>query len=221
LVDIMEITLDHYKPVDTCQVTGLQYILAGIFGLKSDGTYVEVGAYDGITYSNTYQLAKLGWRGILFEPMPHLYNSCLEVYKSFPNVELVNKFVSYDFRTVTMYKYGDLYSGDARLISQVGPGWEKAAEVETTTLWYELDMRQIDEFDVLVIDAEGHDLDVLHGLVDRYHMDLASPKMVIVESCAYHTDRFLNFNSEAIDDYMTFLSYKRIYADIWNGIYIK
>ena len=39
---------------------------------KKDGTFLDIGAHDGITLSNTYTLeTELDWSGICFEPMPH------------------------------------------------------------------------------------------------------------------------------------------------------
>lgn len=45
----------------------------------NNGYFVELGASDGISQSNTYYFEKYrGWRGILIEPMPHNYLKCLE-----------------------------------------------------------------------------------------------------------------------------------------------
>jgi len=48
--------------------------------LQTDSaTYFEAGAYDGILQSNTLILnEKLGWRGLLVEPVPQYYRSCIE-----------------------------------------------------------------------------------------------------------------------------------------------
>ena len=44
-------------------------IYARMFPL-SGGTFVEVGAFDGWSYSHTVCLAQLGWRGLYIEPVP-------------------------------------------------------------------------------------------------------------------------------------------------------
>src|SRR3990172_179972 len=36
------------------------------------GYFIEVGAYDGITLSNTYFLEQMGWSGLLVEPIASL-----------------------------------------------------------------------------------------------------------------------------------------------------
>jgi hypothetical protein len=60
------------KPVDheffytlsaTCQIQNLSWIYEMFFAHKKDGTFVEVGAFDGDYASNTSCLADMGWRG--------------------------------------------------------------------------------------------------------------------------------------------------------------
>lgn len=42
---------------------------------KPGGVFVEIGAHDGISISNTYYLEnKLGWNGLVVEPNPVIYN---------------------------------------------------------------------------------------------------------------------------------------------------
>jgi len=44
-----------------------------LFKDKKDGFYVDVGAYSGITFSNTYLFELQGWRGICIEPHEGLF----------------------------------------------------------------------------------------------------------------------------------------------------
>lgn len=39
-------------------------------GLRTNGYFVEFGAMDGINFSNSYMLERLGWSGIVSEPHP-------------------------------------------------------------------------------------------------------------------------------------------------------
>ena len=51
-----------------------RYLNEHIFHNKKNGIFVDIGAYDGITYSNTYFFEKeLGWTGICFEPHPQVF----------------------------------------------------------------------------------------------------------------------------------------------------
>jgi len=49
---------------------------------KTDGYYVEIGAYDGIALSNTYAFEKLGWKGICVEPLESRFQQLLHNRKA-------------------------------------------------------------------------------------------------------------------------------------------
>jgi len=58
---------------NTCQVPffkSLSDVYTFVFGYLPDGLFVEVGAYDGESFSNTSGLADMGWRGHYLEPIP-------------------------------------------------------------------------------------------------------------------------------------------------------
>lgn len=51
-----------------------EYIYELFFKNKYNGIFVDIGAHDGITYSNTFFFEKhLGWSGICVEPIPELF----------------------------------------------------------------------------------------------------------------------------------------------------
>ena len=43
------------------------YILRAVEGMET-GTFLDIGAYDGLNYSNTMALVDRGWKGIMVEP---------------------------------------------------------------------------------------------------------------------------------------------------------
>lgn len=51
---------------------GEDRILWQVFGHRPHGYYIEIGAYDGVTLSNTFFLEQMGWTGLLIEPIPAL-----------------------------------------------------------------------------------------------------------------------------------------------------
>ncbi|UCC30539.1 MAG: FkbM family methyltransferase [Phycisphaerales bacterium] len=48
---------------------GEDRVLWQVFRRRSTGYFIEVGAYDGVTLSNTYFLEQMGWCGLLVEPI--------------------------------------------------------------------------------------------------------------------------------------------------------
>lgn len=51
-------------------------ILARFFGEQRGGFFVEVGAHDGVQFSNTLLFEQRGWRGICVEPNPQTFPDC-------------------------------------------------------------------------------------------------------------------------------------------------
>lgn len=43
-------------------------------GRTEPGTFVDVGAYDGVTFSNTLLFERLGWMGVCVEPLPPAFS---------------------------------------------------------------------------------------------------------------------------------------------------
>lgn len=63
----------RYPLANTCQVpflASLSDVYTFVFAYKTDGLFLEVGAYDGESFSNTSGLADIGWSGHYFEPVP-------------------------------------------------------------------------------------------------------------------------------------------------------
>lgn len=45
-----------------------------VFNGKREGVFVDIGAHDGVSFSNTYFFEKsLGWKGICVEPIPEVF----------------------------------------------------------------------------------------------------------------------------------------------------
>jgi len=208
-----------YKPTDTCQIPGLQGILAGVFGVKKDGTFVEVGANDGIAYSNTYQLAELGWKGVCIEPVPHLFQKLFVNHINHKNMTLVNMFVSSEAGEIDMFEHDEMFTGDPEWLGKLNGrlAHKFITKAKTETLDVILNNAGIvPEFDLLVIDVEGHELSVLSGFSIAYW----HPKLVIIESCAYSENEMLHMHSDAIHFFFNDNWYDRIWADKINSIYM-
>lgn len=74
-----EIKLPFYS-----QIGQDEYYIKNICKFKCNGTFLDIGAYDGIIGSNTYYLEKnLNWDGILIECNPLSVIKCKENRKSF------------------------------------------------------------------------------------------------------------------------------------------
>jgi len=165
--------------------------LVEILGEKP-GTFVEVGANDGYSQSNTFALETLyEWSGLLVEPIPYLYDLCL---RTRPNSKVVNVALGprrSEGSRMEMY-FGDMCS----IVTKTVDGYEldplAHAEREKDYLFQEITREEvevrelsclIDEFDLgpihlLSIDVEGYELPLLDGLDLKRHQ----PHFMVIES---------------------------------------
>ena len=126
-----------------------------IFFEKENGFFIELGAYDGLTQSNTAFFEKTkNWTGILIEASRDRYEECV---KNRPNSKCVNTACSAtDNASIT-------FNHENGLMSKVVD--DGVYSCDTSTLETILDNCEVDRnIDFLSLDVEGHELEVLEGL---------------------------------------------------------
>lgn len=198
---------------------GEDFLLWEFFDHKSNGFYVDVGAFDGVHLSNTYSFELQGWRGICVEPHPRYYEFCQQ---SRPNAICVQAAtVGSDAQELV-----EFFTEEMGLLSGIEPGREE--DVGNRYLARGLEFRGFsrvnvraitlnrllneylpanNEIDFLSIDVEGTEVDTLMGLnFERYR-----PRVIVVETntvaakqnitrylhknCGYHYARNLAVNA--------------------------
>jgi FkbM family methyltransferase len=147
------------------------------------GTFVEAGAHDGYTQSNTYYLERhRGWSGLLIEPIPELRRQC---ERRRPNSCVLGTALLGPHagkNSVTM-QFGDLMSSIGEDDSHATGGLTitgrrgYAVEVPAQTLSAALDEAGLTDIDIVILDVEGHELDVLGGLDLERH----APRYLLIE----------------------------------------
>ena len=139
---------------------------------KRDGYFVEIGANDGITLSNTYLLEKdYNWSGICVEALPDKFNDLVKNRKSIN----INKAVFNTTGELLKFSSDNLLSGitdkiDAHLNSKT----KEQISVETMTLNDILDQNNAPKFiDYISIDTEGSEFEILKSVdLNRYTFGL-------------------------------------------------
>lgn len=143
------------------------------FILKAFGAYrghfLDIGAFDNITFSNTRKLQELGWSGVLVEPDPR--NICKILQSVGPNVQVVFAAVSQSFETVRIYLEDYPDRGWASTIS---PDDVRAGNIRnpvltttwipTVTPWW---LSTLANYDFINVDAEWMDFKILKAMPDR------------------------------------------------------
>lgn len=137
------------------------HVLHTIYKSKRNGFFVEIGAYDGITDSNTYLLEKdYGWKGIIVECNP-IWTETIPKKRNcvfFPYAAW-NK----DNETLSFYNTGHGLSGLVETtLHPHSKDWAPILRVFTKTLTSMLDNANAPPFiDYISIDTEGSEYEIL------------------------------------------------------------
>lgn len=216
-----------YPLSDSCQIRTLSQIYDSVFGDIKDGFFVDVGAFDGITYSNTWGLVKAGWSGVMFEAVPEYFRQCRDLYVLYSNIIVLCLAIGdKQGEEITINLAGAASSGSRKYLDVVQKTYLNAGYVEgktvtvrTSTLDIQLRLLDVDpgSIDVVSIDTEGMEVEVLSG----FSLSYWKPKMLIVETHSGHDILELRSNANLIDDYIMTSGYKKIYEDVINSIYTR
>lgn len=181
------------------------------------GIYLDLGANDGITLSNTYGLYKVGWDGICVEASPKAYQRLLENQPKSKCIELAVG--SYD-GWIEFNESGELLGiGDTSLVSSTKPEemkrWESLnipfnlLTVRCVTFDTLLKESLLNKIDFLSIDIEGMELEVL----PQINFNKLGIRMACIE--------WNSKDKEKYDEIMLPFGFKVIHQNAENLIYGK
>lgn len=196
-------------------------IILDYFKGKDKGVLLDVGANDGVTFSNSLALIQRGWYAWLIEPDKDAYEKLWERHKEKQNTQVTCYNIAIADKTGDMdfYKSGThLNKNDTGLLSTLS---EKDYDKwKTTTAYTKTTARALtiadllgdwipNYFDFITIDAEGMDLVILK------QMDLKKLccKLICVE---YNGENKTDF-----DNYITPFGLNLIHQNNENLIYGK
>lgn len=147
---------------------GEEIIVADFFG-DFTGQFLDIGAFDGVTGSNTRLLAEKGWSGVLVEPNPANFVKLLDNCRSFPKLQCVNAAVARPLAT-GLCKFYDLKG-------QCGTLCEKDAPFYWVSAIDPLDLNlRLGNCDFLTVDAEGSDFEIFEAALSVFN-----PKLICFE----------------------------------------
>lgn len=172
----------------TCQIPNLGFIYEQVFGQTRSGLFVEVGAFDGYSYSNTSCLAEVGWRGVYVEPVPAFADACRARYQGNDRIRVITAAVGREPGEATINVAG-AYStaNEATLAEDSRLGRREGVSAVVTARVVTLDELLASAgippgFDLLVVDVEGSEGDVFAG----FDLEAWRPVMLIVELTDMH-----------------------------------
>jgi FkbM family methyltransferase len=138
-------------------------------------TFIDIGANDGVLFSNTYKFAKKGAQGLCIEPSPSAYKKLKLNHLIHPRIKCFQCAVSNEIGHIFLKEDG--YEETlSKVYTECVPG-----SFKVPTITFDHILKKYPYFintDLLSIDVEGHEKNVLDGL--RNHNFNA--KLIIIES---------------------------------------
>jgi FkbM family methyltransferase len=190
--------------------------------------FVEVGAFDGESFSNTSGLADIGWRGHYVEPVKSFFEAC-RLRHSRNNVDVHNLAISDQAGSIelnvgsalstasteTFYAYREMpWACQTEFLGEKSVVQALTLDAFLTSISASLG------FDLLVVDVEGLEEKVFLG----FSLKKWKPKMIIVELNDYH-DSFsghpnLQDSSRRVRKLIIDHGYMQTYCDEINTIFV-
>lgn len=178
--------------------------------------FVEIGAAN---FETLIPLAKNGWSGYVFEPVPYLYEECVETFSNYP-VKVFNKAIS-DFNgTVTMAvgrNDGDWIMGCSHIVDDHHMGnklsdltenrknFKERIQVECCTL--DAALADVHHVDFMKVDAEGHENNIFLAYSFKQ-----KPSLLKIEHS--HIDEVILCNQLESNGYLVWIEQDDIYGII-------
>jgi FkbM family methyltransferase len=185
-------------------------------GFKRNGYFVEFGATDGVTLSNTHLLeTKFDWKGIVAEPLRSKYSSLIQnrtchiedlcVWSESGKLLEFNETPNSDFSTIKEFSSSDLHS-EARKGGEI-------FNVKTISLYDLLEKYNAPKYiDYLSIDTEGSEYEILKNFdFEKYIFKIIT--------CEHNHSQM----REEIYNLLTNKGYIRKYENLsqWDDWYVK
>lgn len=163
--------------------------------LNREATFIEIGANDGVLFDPLRPyIERYEWRGVLVEPIPHIFERLRERYERHSRIRLERAAIaSADGRRSMYYVREPGAAGTPKWAEQIasfhrehvlahleGPDPEPLiGEIEVPCLSFNtLCARHgIETLDLLLIDAEGAEAEILAGL----DLSMHSPRLLVFE----------------------------------------
>lgn len=149
---------------------GEQRIIEQYFSkMKLGGNVLDIGANDGVTFSNSHWLIKeKGWGATLVEPSPKAFDRLTALYSASPKVQCVNRAVGDHNGPMILKESGALIgTSDVALVSSFLP--------EEQARWASLNM-PFEEVEVLMVDVP-----------------------TLLQKCAYDQYHFISIDIEGME----------------------
>ena len=156
------------------QVGQDQFVYETFFKDKKEGVYVDIGAHNGVKFSNTCFFEKeLGWNGICIEPIPEVFaeleknRKAVCVQGCISNQAGISPFMRIKGPSEMLSGLVDKY--DTKHVERIDrslsrKGSKEFLEVQCYLFHDLMEQNGIDHIDFLSLDVEGGEYDILSSI---------------------------------------------------------
>lgn len=218
--------IEDIKLSRTCQIQDLKGIYKKYFHQVSQGTFVEVGAFDGETYSNSSCLADIGWNGVYVEPVREFAEKCLLRHQQ-NSIKVYNHAIG-EIEGELEIEISDAFttaSQSTKLAYSVTEGTDHLKFITRKILAVRLEKLLVaagisSGFELLIVGVEGFEKSVFRS----FDLSQWLPKMIIIELCDVHPSfqdkPELVASAQWVRELIVLTGYREIYRDHINTIFV-
>lgn len=179
-----------------------------VFNNKKNGFFIDIGAHDGISFSNSLFFEKFNnWSGICVEPNPLVFSKLISNRKSINlNVCIGNENKKVKFTQIE--GYSEMLSGitekyDERHIQRINNDLlvkgGKKSEIEVDMISLDtIDGLKNKKIDFISIDTEGNEFDIVSAI----NFGVLDIKSLVIEN---------NYKDNRIQEYLNSFGFELIY----------
>lgn len=193
-----------------------KFVYEKYFINKNKGYFVDIGAHDGVTFSNSKFFEELGWKGVCIEPNPKVFEilssnrKCRCVKKAITNNKSISQFFQITNGPDMLSGLVDEFTDSA--ITRINQELESFSE-DFSYIDVECDLFenivQNDKIDFLSLDTEGNELKILQTIdFNKFNIDV-----ITVENNDYD-NKFLNYLTSKGYQFVTRLGCDEVYKKI-------
>lgn len=145
-------------------------VYKNFFEGKKDGVFCDIGGNHPVNINNTLYFEELGWKGIAFEPVPHM----AKLWEQYRKVKLFPVALS-DSEGEVVFTVVENSTGWEDALSYIkstsSVDYEESHKLETKDIKIKtkifkdiIEKENISHIDYMSLDVEGHELNVLKGI---------------------------------------------------------
>lgn len=161
-------------------------VILDLFATQQSGHLLDIGAFDGKTFSNSLALIERGWSGVLVEPNPTSLKALIDLHGQNGKVQIIGGLVSPEPGLKKFFTCNDAVSTTDEQFTEL---W-KSAGVKFQPIWlppvHPAEIVYGHRFDFITVDVEDGTLPIIRSMISAF----TQAKVVCVEhSVGHHTIR--------------------------------